>query len=1069
MMIYSKGSYMRIKKIFVIVFLLIVLFSTRAVSQIIDISKKKNIKNTTIVNKKFKNISPYTALLLLDISKSKDAIRGRMIVDNSIILKYGIINRGLISYINMFIAFNIGYSFSDIAKYEILSSRKDGNIITGLVPVDRILQLSNDFSIKYLSIGEPLKKLLDSTIVKTRTHLVHQGFQLPSQYLGDGVVIGVIDGGFDYTHSTFYDESGVTNFRLKRVWEQSSVVGTPPSWAGYNYGRELTTQAEMLSVKTDDTSGTHGTHVAGIAAGSGGGNSIYKGLAPKSDVVFVSYKNDLGQSIDGSNANIADAIDYIMQYAQSVNKPCVINMSLGSHIGPHDGSSMFDQYIDAASGPGKILVGAAGNEGSDNIHIKKTFSTLDTTLFSFAKYFNSASSGMPSTAGCAIFDFWGIPQQNFKVAINIFNRNTFSFVSFTHYISTSSSQLLDTILLDSDNLNSPDSIRVYIASEINPLNNKPHILAIVNSVGQDDENNFVLIEVVGANTSVTSWMQTLTKTAGFYSLNITGAQSGNSISSVGEIGGTANSIVTVGSYNTKHDWIDFLGNPQSSSWNNINGEISDFSSKGPTADGRLKPEITAPGYRVASAINGNASPNIIDWEDIVGYVQHGNQTSIFGLNQGTSMASPAVAGIIALWLQANNQLTHGQIKQIFRDSSIRDNFTGVIPIGGSNTWGWGKINAFRGIKAITFRPSIFPSRDTSICAGQSITLTAPPGYSEYLWNNNSTSRSITVSSTGVYFVKVRTPYGFMSYWSDTVNVQVDIPPSTPIISRQNNSNSCIGQQLLLSSSVASSYQWYQNDTLIQNATNQTYQPNVNAAYRVRVFSPNRACSSLSDTVMVNLSGLNVTGLIQQDTIKACGVDSITLDAGAGYGNYQWSNGANSRTIRVGSSGKYTVQVTCGPNVYNSNYFSTVSTGSPRPYASIPNASQYSFTNNMTIIYRLRVENVPNGANVVLQKGEGSSFQFSIPSWPFLKFTYPGIGKPNGLNAQISQWNWVWVAVVKTPDSVFLYVNNVIADRAASPLGFIILIKLLQLLYLTFRHSEILLSIMVESLDTVALS
>ena len=87
---------------------------------------------------------------------------------------------------------------------------------------------------------------------------------------------------------------------------------------------------------------------------------------------------------------------------------------------------------------------------------------------------------------------------------------------------------------------------------------------------------------------------------------------------------------------------------------------------------------------------------------------------------------------------------------------------------------------------------------------------------------------------------------------------------------------------------------------------------------------------------------------------------------------------------------------------------------------------------MTIIYRLRVENVPNGANVVLQKGEGSSFQFSIPSWPFLKFTYPGIGKPNGLNAQISQWNWVWVAVVKTPDSVFLYVNNVIADRAASP-------------------------------------
>lgn len=1006
---------MRIKKIFAILFLLIVLFSTRAVSQIIDISKKKNVKNTTIINKKFKNISPYTALLLLDISKSKDAIRGRMIVDNSIILKYGIINRSLISYINMFIVFNTGYSFSNIAQYEILSSRKDGNIITGLVPVDQISQLSQNPSIKYLSIGEPAYKLLDSTRVKTRVNLVHNGFQLPASFMGDGVVVGVIDEGFDYTHATYYDQSGISAFRIKRVWEQNGV-GIPP--AGFNYGRELVSQNAILQAKTDDSLETHGTHVAGIAAGSGGGNLAYRGMAPQSEIILVSSSfYDLG---------IANGIQYIMNYAQSVGKPCVINMSLGKHFGPHDGTSILDQIIDSLSGPGKIIVGAAGNEGNQLIHLNKTFSLADTSLFSFIKFNNSIQS-----RGETSIDAWGSPTGDFKVAVNIYNTALGSFISYTNYLSAASGQSLDTTIYDSDINSSPDPIHISITTEVNPFNNKPHAIIHIDASQQDDNNNKILFELSAVSTSVNAWVAE-DGSAEFVSYSIQGAQSGNSNLTVGEIGGTANSIITVGSYNSKLQWINFMGNSYPNTSPNVLGGISLFSSKGPTADGRVKPEITAPGNRVASSINSFISPSNFDTSYVVDYVQHGQNISPFGLAQGTSMASPAVAGIIALWLQANNSLTPDQIKQIFRDSSIRDNFTGVIPIGGSNTWGWGKINAFRGIKAITFRPSISPSRDTSFCAGQSIVLTAPPGYSEYLWSNNSTSRSITVNSTGIYSVKVRTPYGFMSYWSDTVNVQVDLPPSTPIVSRQNISNNCIGQQLLLSSSVASSYQWYRNDTLIQSAINQTYQPTVNAAYRVRVFSPNRACSSLSDTVMVSLSGLNVTGLIQQDTIKACGVDSVTLDAGAGYSNYQWNNGANTRTIRVGSSAKYSVQVTCGPNVYNSNYFSTVSTGSPRPSASIPNASQYSFTNNMTIIYRLRVENVPNGANVVLQKGEGSSFQFSIPSWPFLKFTYPGIGKPNGLNAQISQWNWVWVAVVKTPDSVFLYVNNVIADRAASP-------------------------------------
>ncbi len=330
-------------------------------------------------------------------------------------------------------------------------------------------------------------------------------------------------------------------------------------------------------------------------------------------------------------------------------------------------------------------------------------------------------------------------------------------------------------------------------------------------------------------------------------------------------------------------------------------------------------------------------------------------------------------------------------------------------------------------------PIITPSADTSICQGQQLTLSAPTGFALYQWNNGASTQSIQVTQTGNYSVRVTDSQGNLSDWSDTITVTVEMPPSIPVISHQYTNNNCIGQSLVLNSSSAPFYQWYRNDTLILNATNQTYQPSINASYRVKVFSPNRACSTLSDTVMVNLADLNVTGLIQQDTIRTCGVDSVLLNAGLGYNSYLWSNGATTASIYVRTSGNYSVQANCGSNIYNSRYFSTNYNSSPKPYATIPNANQYSFTNNMSIIFRMRMENVPNSGNVILEKGNnGASFRFSVPSYPFLKFSYPGIGNPNGLNGQISQWNWAWVAVVKTADSVFLYINNTIVDRAFSP-------------------------------------
>jgi subtilisin family serine protease len=134
----------------------------------------------------------------------------------------------------------------------------------------------------------------------------------------------------------------------------------------------------MMAVFTDDSTQTHGTHVAGIAAGCGapsGDGTKYKGIAPGADLVFVSTTL--------SDPTILDAIQYIYNYAHSVGKPCVINMSFGDDTGPHDGTSACDRFLTefVASHPDSIaFVCAAGNSGNNKIHLTKQFSPSDTLM-----------------------------------------------------------------------------------------------------------------------------------------------------------------------------------------------------------------------------------------------------------------------------------------------------------------------------------------------------------------------------------------------------------------------------------------------------------------------------------------------------------------------------------------------------------------------------------------------------------------------------------------------------------------------------------------------------------------
>jgi len=174
---------------------------------------------------------------------------------------------------------------------------------------------------------------------------------------------------------------------------------------------------------------------------------------------------------------------------------------------------------------------------------------------------------------------------------------------------------------------------------------------------------------------------------------------GNTDFTAGEIGGTSKSVLTVGAYTSKRFYTDVTSKLDTISFFTEYGDIAPFSSKGPTIDLRTKPEITAPGNAVVSSFSRFDSTR----EDGITtqYIENNGIQWPLAAISGTSMATPVITGIVALLLQADKTLTKERIVEIFKNSAIRDNFTGNISPNGSNVWGYGKVDAYKSISGIT--------------------------------------------------------------------------------------------------------------------------------------------------------------------------------------------------------------------------------------------------------------------------------------------------------------------------------------------------------------------------------
>ena len=222
---------------------------------------------------------------------------------------------------------------------------------------------------------EKPKRLYFQVLNGKRVSCINEVQDTRFSLFGQGVLVGIVDSGIDYTLDDFRNEDGTT--RIVALWDQSLTVQEEervPEYydRGVEYSKEMINQAlerrnlqeQEPLVRTRDFSG-HGTAVAGIAAGSG---KAYRGVAPASELIIVKMGTPLQEGFPRTT-QLMMGIDYVIRKAMELGKPVAINVSFGNTYGAHNGTSLLERYIDDVSGIWKsVICIGSGNEAASAGH-----------------------------------------------------------------------------------------------------------------------------------------------------------------------------------------------------------------------------------------------------------------------------------------------------------------------------------------------------------------------------------------------------------------------------------------------------------------------------------------------------------------------------------------------------------------------------------------------------------------------------------------------------------------------------------------------------------------------------
>ena len=573
-------------------------------------------------------------------------------------------------YLSMLGRCNAQFKAEELEWQRILFQKPIAGLLSLKVPLQKLAALTQLNGIDYLEIAGRINPNLDKAVKDLHADSVHAGIGLPQGYAGKDVFIGVTDWGFDYTHPVFYDTLQQQH-RIYAAWDQFKTSGPAPN--GFNYGTEYADTPSLLAAGSDTSNiynyGTHGTHVAGIAGGAGA-TTAYRGVAYEAQFLFVTFLVDEGA--------VLDAWQWMYQKALAADKRLVINMSWGLyHFGTLDGTSLLSQAITAFSNLGVVFVNSGGNNGNVNFHLKKTFN--NDVLKSRVEFYDYAAT--PNMWGQSIHA-WGEVGQSFANGIIVTNSSNAALAESPFYSTATTTTYIDTFLVV--NL---DTIWYNISADAaHPLNGKPQMRLRVKNTNtslriqlksQANSGTVHYWNVTELSTDVGNWGMAFLAAG-------TGTTSGDNQNGISEPS-CADDVISVAAYATQY---------ATSSGSLVGGALASFSSKGPRYDGAMKPDIAAPGVAIASAISSFTDGTYTS----VATTDFNNTTYRFAKFSGTSMASPMVAGVVALMLEANPYLSAAQVKEIIMQTARQDNNTGSIPSGGSPQWGAGKINAYAAVQ-----------------------------------------------------------------------------------------------------------------------------------------------------------------------------------------------------------------------------------------------------------------------------------------------------------------------------------------------------------------------------------
>lgn len=533
--------------------------------------------------------------------------------------------------------------------------------LVSLEDIERLMELPYVTSV----MGPTFDELHnDVSRAQSGASLLQDGVFNNTAYNGTGVLVGIFDTGIDWKHPDFRQVNDQTKSRIVSIWDQTlTPQGTEVSPTGFATGVEYTRahiEDELDGtptgfVRENDING-HGTHVSGTAAGNGAGfaDKRHKGFSSEADIVFVK-----GGNASFPTTNTINALTYFKNVATALNKPIVVNMSIGGQGTAHDGTSPNEVAVDdfSSSGPGRVVVISAGNNYGANLHRKVDIEAGGTQSYTF----NVGSS----TSAPSIFSFVMYANDNTPVTAKL------TVPGGQQYIQNVSTEKTHSIL--------GGGFTATMYNYWGNDNNKRYVYLIISRVPGSTANcqGTYTLEITNDGT------QPINAHGWLYDQGVaTTLLNGDNEYIVGSPG-NATSAITVASYLGRASWYAGAGaygystSPQES--------ISSFSAQGPRVDNFQKPDITGSGQAVISARSSSSVPaatNIIE------------NTNYYVMNQGTSMSSPGVAGAVGLLLQANPTLTAAQVKSRLTSTARKDGATGNVP---NVRWGYGKLDIYKAV------------------------------------------------------------------------------------------------------------------------------------------------------------------------------------------------------------------------------------------------------------------------------------------------------------------------------------------------------------------------------------